>query len=103
MAIDVVKVKGVCALVVLIAWLIIMVLLSGCNMYNVKRCVEVGGELVCSEANIKSMRKFKHIAFKYNRDTGAFELEASDVANDNSTIETLANVILLQTSGKQAE
>jgi hypothetical protein len=67
-------------------------LLSGCNMYNIQRCE---GD-ICSTAEIKSMRKFKSISFKYNGAERTFELQAGDVGTDASALNTLANVILLQ-------
>jgi len=72
--------------------LILVLILSGCNMYNIQRCE---GN-VCSTAEIKSMRKFKSIAFKYNGSDRTFELQAGDVGTDVSAINTLASVILLQ-------
>lgn len=84
--------RNLIAVLITILILAFMVLLSGCNMYSVQRCE---GE-VCSTADIKSMRKFANISFKYNGEARTFELEAGDVSTDNSAVATLANVILMQ-------
>lgn len=76
--------------------ILLVALLCGCNSYHIKRCEGA----VCAEANIKSMRKFSEIRFAYNRDTGQFELHASDVSTDVSAVSALANLLLLQEQQK---
>ena len=54
--------------------------------------------------DVKSYREFKGgIAIDYNRDTGAFELEAGEVNRGVSPLEDVAAAILLQQAqgGKQ--
>ena len=86
-------------LFIFIACIVGLMLLSGCNMYNIQRC-EDG---VCSTAEIKSMRKFESIAFKYNGEQRTFELQAGEVSTDTSAMATLANVILMQAQQNQGD
>jgi hypothetical protein len=86
-------------LLMILLWMAMITLLSGCNMYNVQRCE--GG--VCSTAEIKSMRKFDTIAFKYNGEARTFELQAGEVSTDTSAMATLANVILMQAQQNQGD
>lgn len=77
---------------VILFWTMLLLLLGGCATYNVQRCE---GN-VCSTAEIKTPRKFKSIAFKYNGEARTFELQAGDVGTDVSAINTLASILLLQ-------
>jgi hypothetical protein len=91
--------RYVAAVVSALMCLVLLLLLSGCNMYNIQRCE---GN-VCSTAEIKSMRKFKNIAFKYNGEARTFELQAGEVGTDVSAMNTLASVILMQAQQNQGD
>ena len=91
--------RNLIAVLIVVAFLAMILVLGGCNMYNIQRC-EDG---VCSTAEIKSMRKFKSIAFKYNGTERTFELQAGDVGTDVSAMNTLANVILMQAQQNQGD
>jgi hypothetical protein len=91
--------RNLIAVLIVVLILAMMTLLGGCNMYNVQRC-EDG---VCSTAEIKSMRKFESIAFKYNGEQRTFELQAGEVSTDTSAMATLANVILMQAQQNQGD
>ena len=87
------------AVCVVIVILTIMVVMSGCATYDISRCE---GD-TCSTASISSPRKFKTISLKYNGDARTFELEAGDVSTDNSALNTLAGVIMMQQQAAQQE
>jgi len=87
------------AVVVAMLILMIMVFLAGCATYDISRC-ENG---TCSTASISSPRKFKTISLKYNGEARTFELEAGDVSTDNSALNTLAGVIMMQQQAAQQE
>lgn len=89
--------RNLIAVLIVVLVLAMILVLGGCNMYNIQRC-EDG---VCSTAEIKSMRKFKNISFKYNGTERTFELQAGEVGTDVSAMNTLANVILLQAQQNQ--
>jgi len=91
------KARVIAMAVVVVIMLVVLMLLQGCATYEISRC-ENG---VCSSAKIVSPRKFKNIAFDYDRESGTFSLQASDVSTDVSAINTLAGVIMLQQQQNQ--